>query len=45
MFFGANAAFSNVNSIKIIAPAKDNAGAEAIIRSIAPGLLNKPTSY
>ena len=45
MFFGANAAFSNVNSVRIVAPAKNNAGAEAIIRSIAPGLLNRPAQY
>jgi hypothetical protein len=41
-FFGANAAYSNQNSLRIIAPKKSTAGTEALIRSIAPGLLNRP---
>lgn len=45
IFFGANAAFSNVNAVKVIAPKKDNAAAKALLRSIAPGLLNRPAQY
>lgn len=44
-FFGANAAYSNSNAVRIIAPKKSTAGTEALIRSIAPGLLNKPSQY
>lgn len=44
-FFGANAAYSNLNTVRIIKPAKSTAGTETLIRSIAPGLLNRPTQY
>lgn len=44
-FFGANAAYSNQNSVRIIAPKKSTAGTEALIRSVAPGLLNRPAQY
>jgi hypothetical protein len=44
-FFGANAAYSNQNAVRVIAPKKSTAGTEAMIRSIAPGLLNKPAQF
>jgi hypothetical protein len=44
-FFGANAAYSNLNTVRVIAPAKSTAGTEALMRSIAPGLLNRPTQF
>ena len=45
IFFGANAAYSNVNKVRIIEAKKSTAATEALIRSVAPGLLNKPTQY
>ena len=45
IFYGANAIVSNQNAVKVIAPAKSTAGAESLIRSVAPGLLNRPSQY
>ena len=40
VFYGANAIYSNHNSVRVVEPKKDNAAAETAIRSFMPGLIN-----